>query len=274
MYTKDSFTLKTKRIIQYLHNKFKSLMFEVLARSELLNVTISYLDNAFNGFSMTMKKASGSFQTNNKIFVETFSDSQKSVENIDRNFRSIDNSFEDSLKITDDLNQIAKKTGENLSVINNITEITNLLALNASIEAARAGNAGRGFSVVASEIRKHAGTTKSAVENISSNITSLITKINDLSKKMDDMRKEVDEGKKIVSHIVELSGQQHTALDNIRLDMDALGNALQEYTDLEHRLDAMITQSQISKNDIKEMLSVFQQNLNGIENSQDMFPNT
>jgi hypothetical protein len=90
---------------------------------------------------------------------------------------------------------------------------------------------------------------------------------------MDDMREEVDEGKKIVSHIVELSGQQYSALGNIRLDMDALGNALQEYTDLEQHLDAMITQSQISKNDIREMMLVFQQNLNGIENSQDMFPN-
>jgi methyl-accepting chemotaxis protein len=76
-------------------------------------------------------------------------------------------------KIVSGLAQAAQKIGDVVKLINNIAEQTNLLALNATIEAARAGEAGRGFAVVASEVKSLATQTSKATDEISGQIAEV-----------------------------------------------------------------------------------------------------
>ena len=72
-----------------------------------------------------------------------------------------------------DLHSAAQKIGEVISIIQEIAEQTNLLALNATIEAARAGEAGKGFAVVASEVKNLASQTSKATEEIAAHVESI-----------------------------------------------------------------------------------------------------
>jgi methyl-accepting chemotaxis protein len=260
-----SFNLKIKRLFHYVNSKLKSLIVEIISRSELLNITIVYLNNTFGRVSETMQRVNLSFQKSTKVFVDTFKTNQYHIDRIDNGFKIIGTGFRESFTITDELQGVAKSAGDNLSVIHNITELTNILALNASIEAARAGAAGKGFAVVASEIRKHAVTSKAAVEAISDNIKVLINRINELSEKMNGMKDEVEQGKLTVQELVRLSSTERTVIESVNDDISAMESSFQEYDVIKETLNRMIEQSTVSKEEIEKMLIVFQHNVNMLE---------
>ncbi|PKL40530.1 MAG: hypothetical protein CVV44_02690 [Spirochaetae bacterium HGW-Spirochaetae-1] len=160
-------------------------------------------------------------------------------------------------KAVDETHDAIRKIHQRITLIEDIAYQTNLLALNAAIEAARAGDAGRGFSVVAGEVRKLAEKSQTASQEISSlagNGVSLAEKTGNLIK---TIVKDIQETADLVQSITHSSEEQNNGVEQITVGMEQLNSLSQSNASLSEQLAAS---SDLLKKQSDELKAILETN--------------
>ena len=149
---------------------------------------------------------------------------KKAIEQIQR----IEAATARSTKVVDSLGEQSMEIGKIVKTISEIAEQTNLLALNAAIEAARAGEAGRGFAVVADEVRKLAISSQEAAMDISNIITEIQSNTKLAVQEIESGNKEVVAGTKSIESTEEAFGSIISMVQDVSAQLENIAKAVSE----------------------------------------------
>ncbi|MCB5358377.1 methyl-accepting chemotaxis protein [Vibrio lentus] len=240
--------------------ELSSVMTESSANAQEESNQISQIATAINQMSMTAKEVSQNAnhaeqQAGNAN--QSVSNGHMAVNTLEQVSNQISDSMNNTAQALEELKSYSLDIDSVINVISSVSEQTNLLALNAAIEAARAGEQGRGFAVVADEVRNLAGETQKSTEHIR-------TLIERLQKKSEETNVEM-------SNNLNLLNQSKESVESVSKAFESIIESVNAISEV-NILVATASEEQSSvSNDISKnaevVLEVVSQNVAGISQS-------
>ena len=226
--------------VSQVHSATQQINQKIAAQDEQTNsiaTAINEVTASIKDITTNAEDAANNTDKTDKALNKANNAMTNSVENIS----TLAQSMEESVVVIDKLSAESQEIGTVLDVIKSIAEQTNLLALNAAIEAARAGEQGRGFAVVADEVRALAHRTQQSIDQIQGTVDSLQEIGAEAVNKVTQGQQLTDQ---TADYINTMSEQLNTAIDlehEANNSVEHIATAMEQQYSVSEEMDRNIT---------------------------------
>jgi twitching motility protein PilJ len=212
---------------------------ELLAATELQTQEIHEASASVLTMAKSMKNVSGNALESARVARQSLDAAQKgavAVSNSIKGMNEIREQIQETSKRIKRLGESSQEIGEIVELISDITEQTNVLALNAAIQAASAGEAGRGFTVVAEEVQRLAERTGEATKQIAAIVKTIQTDTQDAVSAMENSTQGVVEGAKLSDAAGQALGEISSVSTNLAQLIERISTETQSQADIAGRV--------------------------------------
>jgi methyl-accepting chemotaxis protein len=209
--------------------------------SEVRNTAANINEMAFN-LNETFEKLSGKLKEQASSTDSISSSIEEITASIEQNSENTDNTKSIAMQVVKSIEQVnnssklamdlVKQISEKIQVVDEIAFQTNLLALNAAVEAARAGDVGRGFSVVAAEVKKLAEKSKTSANEIVHLVNRSVNQNKEAGKLLNEIIPEIDKTAHLVQEITASNKEQRSSSELINHSVQFLSSTTHENSSL------------------------------------------
>ncbi|WLR51832.1 methyl-accepting chemotaxis protein [Bacillus tianshenii] len=233
--SKDSLTLQEQSDVSgNVSRVITDAMEEVASGAELLSSDLVHMSEYVNGSVSSIDNMNQNLAKIAKHSRETKGASEQgkqAMENMSGNMQTIVSQSNESTRLMQSLDNRLQQISEITKMIQDISEQTNLLSLNASIEAAQAGEHGRGFAVVAQEVKNLAQQSSASVDRVSSLITEIQRDSKQNLEYIEQNRQSIEEGERIVQQSEQSFEQISHFIEYLTRDIEALSEESEKLTE-------------------------------------------
>jgi len=238
------------------------------ASSQEINASLEEVAASANEFSGNAQHLSDNAQEMSKmgtITAQKAKEGNKAVENAVSQMREISEIVNSLKDVVTALGSRAQDISKIVDTIKGIADQTNLLALNAAIESARAGEHGRGFSVVAEEVRKLAEQSASSASEITELVGDIDEQIQGVMKRMDEGVEKVEKGTEVVINTSSVLKAITVNLDDIASQIEQVSAAAEEIGAGSEEVSAAVEEQTATMNEISGAATELQDLVNDLE---------
>ena len=257
-----------------MKSKFSQMIKEILMSSEEIANAANELYQGSEDLAKRTEYQASSLEETASSMEEMASTIKSSAQNsVDGNKVMIDSKnavaeggsvIADTAKMIEEVYESSAKIRDITKVIENIAFQTNILALNASVEAARAGDQGRGFAVVASEVRNLAQNSQASAKDITVLIEDIYEKINKSAEMarhsqeiFTDIEMKIEETSKIMNDISQTAIEQEAGVDQVNVAVTKMDNITQQNAALVEQSAAAAKSLLDQANNLEDLVSFF-----------------